>query len=80
MFALDEIGKKLIHEIKYHGVKEVLGDMPIWLSKSEGFREFLEALAKVAQTWVQPKFVDCPCFRKGDWAEGESYELYEEDT
>ena len=42
MFALDETGKKLIHEIKYHGVKEVLGDMPIWLSKSEGFREFLE--------------------------------------
>ncbi|MBP52551.1 MAG: hypothetical protein CMI27_05345 [Opitutae bacterium] len=42
MFTLDQRGTKIIHEIKYHGVKEVLGDLKLWLERSEGFREFLE--------------------------------------
>jgi ComF family protein len=42
LFVLDRTGKKLIHEIKYHGVKGVLEDMPHWLDRTPGIREFLE--------------------------------------
>ena len=42
LFALDQTGKKLIHEIKYHGVRGILQDMPHWLDRTPGIREFLE--------------------------------------
>jgi len=41
MFRLDQLGKKLIHEIKYQGVKRVLKDMPIWLDFVPEFAEFI---------------------------------------
>lgn len=42
MFVLDDIGKGIVHEIKYHGAKDVLNDIPHWLDRSPGYREFLE--------------------------------------
>ena len=42
LFALDQTGKKLIHEIKYHGVRGILQDMPHWLDRTPGIREFRE--------------------------------------
>ena len=42
LFVLDRMGKKLIHEIKYHGVKGVLEDMPYWLDRAPGIRAFLK--------------------------------------
>ena len=41
MFLLDQNGKKIIHEIKYHGAKDVLKDLPRWLKRSIPFEEFL---------------------------------------
>lgn len=41
LFLLDQNGKKIIHEIKYHGVKDVLKDVPRWLNRNDSFREFL---------------------------------------
>jgi ComF family protein len=41
MFLLDQNGKKIIHEIKYHGAKDVLKDLPRWLKRSAPFEEFL---------------------------------------
>jgi len=41
MFRLDQMGKKLIHEIKYQGVKRVLNDMPIWLEFVPEFTDFI---------------------------------------
>lgn len=42
LFVLDRTAKKLIHEIKYHGVRGVLGDMAHWLDRTPGVREFLQ--------------------------------------
>ncbi len=42
LFLLDQNGKKVIHEIKYHGVKDVLKDLPRWLNRSHSFKEFFE--------------------------------------
>ena len=42
MFLLDQNGKKVIHEIKYHGVKDVLKDLPRWLDRCGNYREFIE--------------------------------------
>ena len=42
LFLLDETGKKVIHEIKYHGVRPVLRDLPHWLERTPGALEFLE--------------------------------------
>ena len=41
MFLLNADGKRLIHEIKYHGVKGLLSDFPHWLERSPGFAEFI---------------------------------------
>ena len=41
MFVLDVIGKQIIHEIKYHGAKDVLDDISHWLDRCPGYREFL---------------------------------------
>jgi competence protein ComFC len=41
LFLLDQNGKKVIHEIKYHGVKDVLKDLPRWLDRNLSYREFL---------------------------------------
>ncbi len=41
MFHLDGVGRELIHEIKYEGVKEVLQDMPKFLERAEGFLEYV---------------------------------------
>ena len=42
MFILDEVGKGVIHAIKYQGAREVLNDMPHWLDRSAGYRDFLK--------------------------------------
>ena len=42
MFLLDEIGKNLIHEIKYHGARQVLSDFSHWMERCPGFQEYLE--------------------------------------
>ena len=42
MFLLDQNGKKVIHEIKYSGVKNILDDMPSWLGRCPSYRTFLE--------------------------------------
>ena len=42
LFLLDQNGKKVIHEIKYHGVKDMLKDLPRWLDRNPSFREFLK--------------------------------------
>ena len=42
MFLLDQNGKKVIHEIKYHSVKDVLKDLPRWLDRCGNYREFIE--------------------------------------
>ena len=41
LFLLDQNGKKVIHEIKYHGVKDVLKDLPRWLKRIPSYKEFL---------------------------------------
>ena len=42
MFLLDQNGKKVIHEIKYSGVKNILDDMQSWLGRCPSYRTFLE--------------------------------------
>ena len=42
LFFLDEAGKSIIHEIKYHGSHEVLSDFHHWMERSPGFEEFLD--------------------------------------
>ena len=42
MFILDEVGKGVIHAIKYQGAREVLNDMPHWLDRCAGYRDFLK--------------------------------------
>ena len=47
MFLMEEISKNLIHDIKYHGARMILRDMPIWLGYCPGFHEFLEGAVLV---------------------------------
>ncbi|MEC7802291.1 MAG: ComF family protein [Verrucomicrobiota bacterium] len=47
MFLMEEISKNLIHDIKYHGARMILRDMPIWLGHCPGFHEFLEGAVLV---------------------------------
>ena len=42
LFLLDQNGKKVIHEIKYSGVKDVLKDIPNWLKRNPSFFDFLK--------------------------------------
>jgi ComF family protein len=42
LFLLDQNGKKIIHEIKYNGVKDVLKDLPRWMDRNPSYKEFLE--------------------------------------
>ena len=42
LFMLDRMGKKVVHEIKYHGVRCVLKDLPHWLERSSGIPEYVE--------------------------------------
>jgi len=41
MFYLDDLGRALIHSIKYHGNKRVMHDASHWLSRVDGLRDFL---------------------------------------
>ena len=34
MFALDENSQKLIHELKYHGARDVIRDFPAWIERA----------------------------------------------
>lgn len=47
MFRMEEISRNIIHDIKYHGARMILRDMPIWLRHSPGFHEFLEGAVLV---------------------------------
>ena len=47
MFLMEEISKNLIHDIKYHGARMILRDMPTWLGHCPGFHEFLEGAVLV---------------------------------
>lgn len=42
LFVLDEIGKALIHSIKYDGAREVLNDMRHWLDRCPGACNFFQ--------------------------------------
>ncbi len=42
MFVLEEKARGLIHDIKYHGARMILRDMPGWMERSHGFIEYLE--------------------------------------
>ena len=42
LFVMEDQAKSLIHDIKYHGARMILRDMPSWLDRSPGFREYLE--------------------------------------
>ena len=39
---MEERSRNLIHDIKYHGARMILRDMPSWIDRSLGFREYLE--------------------------------------
>ena len=41
LFLLDQNGKKIIHELKYLGVKDILKDIPNWMGRNPSFSEFL---------------------------------------
>ena len=41
LFVLDRIGKKIIHEIKYQGVRDVLKDLPFWMERVPGVSDFI---------------------------------------
>ena len=47
LFVLEEKARRMIHDIKYHGARIILRDMPSWLDRSEGFREYLEGTVLV---------------------------------
>ena len=42
LFLLDQKGKRVIHKIKYSGVKDVLKDISSWLNRSPSFKSFLQ--------------------------------------
>ena len=42
LFLLDRNGRKVVHEIKYQGVRCVLKDLPHWLERCGGIAEYLE--------------------------------------
>ena len=42
LFVIEERSKNLIHDIKYHGARMILRDVPSWIDRSPGFREYLE--------------------------------------
>ena len=37
LFLLDPLGKGIIHEMKYQGVKDVVGDLPAMIERVPGF-------------------------------------------
>ncbi len=41
MFHLNKAGSNLVHELKYHGNKRILEDMPLFLERVPHFLEFL---------------------------------------
>ena len=50
--------KGLIHDIKYHGARMILRDMPSWVDRCDGFREYLRVLfwcrlSASATVWVK---------------------------
>lgn len=47
LFVMEQRAKALIHDIKYHGARMILRDMPSWLDRSPGFREYLEGAVLV---------------------------------
>ena len=42
MFALDQCGRKLIHELKYRGARDVIRDFPAWKERVPDFLPLLE--------------------------------------
>ncbi len=42
MFALDQCGRKLIHELKYRGARDVIRDFSAWKERVPDFLPFLE--------------------------------------
>ena len=47
LFVMEERSRNLIHDIKYHGARMILRDMPSWIDRSPGFREYLEGTVLV---------------------------------
>ncbi len=47
MFVMEERSRGLIHDIKYHGARMILRDMPSWVDRCDGFREYLEGTVLV---------------------------------
>ena len=42
MFALDQCGRKLIHELKYRGTRDLIRDFSAWKERVPDFLPFLE--------------------------------------
>jgi ComF family protein len=66
LFLLDQNGKKVIHEIKYHGVKDMLKDLPRWLDRNPSFREFLKDSVLVPVP-LHPKRFKKRGFNQSQW-------------
>ena len=66
LFLLDQNGKKVIHEIKYQGVKDVLKDLPRWLDRNLSYREFLQG-AVLIPVPLHPKRLRKRGFNQSLW-------------
>ena len=59
MFLIEEKSKNLIHDIKYHGARMILRDVPSWIDRSPGFHEFLEGAVLVPVPLHSTKIKSC---------------------
>ena len=70
MFILDEVGKGVIHAIKYQGAREVLNDMPHWLDRCAGYRDFAAGSRKYQATdYKRLTWFRFPCIAGGNPSE-----------
>ena len=66
MMLLDVKGKNLIHEMKYHGVKDVIRDFPAWVERSPGFVEYLVNSILIPVP-LHPKRLQSRGFNQSQW-------------
>lgn len=66
MMLLDVKGKNLIHEMKYHGVKDVIRDFPAWVERSPGFVEHLVNSILIPVP-LHPKRLQSRGFNQSQW-------------
>jgi predicted amidophosphoribosyltransferase len=84
LFHLNPAGRKLVHQIKYHGDKRILQDIPFFLERAPQFLEFITGAVlipvplqkEVAQKKVQPKPLDCRGLCQAGRSEHRGLRLY----